>query len=103
LNLTISPGNIIHVRRRTPEGAPIFTPRTTRANEFDELKTKDGATVIWKKLPGSFAQTELQKELDDKQEVGLDWVHGTPRYYFPHRTSFASFLQIRMERRFGSG
>lgn len=64
-------GKIVHVRHQTPEGAPVFTPGTELATEFDELKPKDGEAVIWKKFPGSFAQTELQKELGDNKKVVL--------------------------------
>lgn len=30
-------GDVIHVKHRTPEGAPLFTPGTELAEEFEEL------------------------------------------------------------------
>jgi hypothetical protein len=33
-------GKVIHVLHKTPEGAPIFTPGTELANEFNDLKAK---------------------------------------------------------------
>lgn len=57
-------GSIVHVVHATPEGAPVFTPGTKLAQEFDELKPKDGEAVIQKNFPGSFAQTDLQEVLD---------------------------------------
>ncbi|PVI01211.1 Isochorismatase hydrolase [Periconia macrospinosa] len=56
-------GKIVHVLHQTPEGAPIFTPGTELAKEFEEVKAKDGETVIGKKFPGSFEQTELNDTL----------------------------------------
>jgi hypothetical protein len=38
--------NIVHVLQQTPEGAPVFTPNTPLAEEFAELKPKDGEHVI---------------------------------------------------------
>jgi nicotinamidase-related amidase len=52
-------GKIVHILHKTPEGAPIFTPGTTLAEEFPDLKAKDGEEVIWKLHPGSFADTNL--------------------------------------------
>ncbi|KAF2827817.1 Isochorismatase hydrolase [Ophiobolus disseminans] len=57
-------GKVIHVLHQTPEGAPIFTPNTDLAEEFKELKAKDGETTIWKNFPGSFEQTSLQQTLE---------------------------------------
>ncbi|KAL6920589.1 hypothetical protein ACHAPO_007084 [Fusarium lateritium] len=57
-------GSIVHVVHATPEGAPVFTPGTKLAQEFDELKPKDGEAVIQKNFPGSFAKTDLQEVLD---------------------------------------
>ncbi|KAK3209369.1 hypothetical protein GRF29_69g1567655 [Pseudopithomyces chartarum] len=56
-------GKVIHVLHKTPEGAPIFTPGTELADEFKELKAKDGETTIWKQFPGSFEQTNLHETL----------------------------------------
>ncbi|OBS27837.1 hypothetical protein FPOA_01780 [Fusarium poae] len=57
-------GSIVHVVHATPEGAPVFTPGTNLAQEFDELKPKDGEAIIQKNYPGSFAKTDLQEVLD---------------------------------------
>ncbi|CAI6336630.1 unnamed protein product [Periconia digitata] len=56
-------GKIIHVLHETPEGAPVFTPGTELAKEFEQVKAKDGETVIGKKFPGAFEQTELNDTL----------------------------------------
>lgn len=52
-------GKVVHVKHSVPEGTPVFTPGTDLAEEFSELKPKDGEQVILKKFPGSFAETEL--------------------------------------------
>ncbi|GKU07150.1 isochorismatase family [Fusarium langsethiae] len=57
-------GSIVHVVHATPDGAPVFTPGTKLAQEFDELKPRDGEAVIQKNFPGSFAKTDLQEVLD---------------------------------------
>ncbi|KAM0193048.1 hypothetical protein ACHAPA_004011 [Fusarium lateritium] len=57
-------GDIVHVVHATPEGAPVFTTGTKLAEEFDELKPKDGEAVIQKQFAGSFAKTDLQDVLD---------------------------------------
>lgn len=59
-----SKGNIVHVVHVTPEGAPVFTPGTRLALEFDELTPKDGEKIIQKHHPGSFTGTDLQEVLD---------------------------------------
>ena len=56
-------GKVVHILHKTPEGAPIFTPNTELANEFDALKAKDGEELIWKQHPGSFAETKLDEVL----------------------------------------
>lgn len=57
-------GKVIHIKHSVPDGAPVFTPGTELAEEFDELKPKDGEGVIEKKFPGAFAETSLKKDLD---------------------------------------
>ncbi|KAF5706010.1 amidase nicotinamidase [Fusarium mundagurra] len=57
-------GSIVHVVHDAPEGAPVITPGTKLAEEFDELKPKDGEAVIYKEFPGSFTTTDLQDVLD---------------------------------------
>ncbi|KAF2171822.1 hypothetical protein M409DRAFT_63384 [Zasmidium cellare ATCC 36951] len=56
-------GKIVHVKHTVPEGAPVFTPNTKLAEEFDELTPKDGEKVIEKIHPSSFADTTLHDYL----------------------------------------
>jgi len=56
-------GDVVHVVHQTPDGAPVFTPNTDLALEFEELEPKDGEKVIKKKYPGSFTGTDLQDYL----------------------------------------
>ncbi|KXJ93510.1 Isochorismatase-like protein [Microdochium bolleyi] len=51
---------VVHVVHATPEGAPVFTPGTELAREFDELKPREGEKTVAKNFPGSFTQTDLQ-------------------------------------------
>ena len=39
--------NIVHVVHQVPDGAPVFTPGTELAEEFAELKPKEGEHVSW--------------------------------------------------------
>lgn len=66
-----SNGKIIHVKHSVPDGAPVFTPGTELAEEFDELKPKDGEEVIEKKFPGAFAETGMKGMLGDTKKVVL--------------------------------
>ncbi|KAL0943380.1 isochorismatase family protein YddQ [Colletotrichum truncatum] len=63
-------GSIVHVVHDTPEGAPVFTPQTRLAEEFEELAPKDGEKVVHKNFPGSFAGTDLQEYLESQGEKG---------------------------------
>lgn len=65
-----SGANIVHVVHQTPAGAPVFTPDTLLAEEFDELKPKDGEHVIMKNFPSSFASTDLHEYLQGLGDVG---------------------------------
>ncbi|USP80280.1 isochorismatase hydrolase [Curvularia clavata] len=56
-------GTVIHVMHKTPEGAPIFTPGTELAEQFEECKAQDDETKIWKIYPGAFEQTKLHETL----------------------------------------
>lgn len=38
-------GDVVHVTHTTPDGAPLFTPGTELAKEFEELKPKEGEKV----------------------------------------------------------
>lgn len=59
-------GDVVHVRHSTPNGAPLFTPNTELAEEFEEL-TKDAGTtekVVLKQHPSSFTGTDLNEHLE---------------------------------------
>lgn len=56
-------GKVVHVKHTVPEGAPVFTPNTKLAEEYDELKPEDGEKVINKIHPSSFADTNLHDYL----------------------------------------
>lgn len=49
--------------QQVPAGAPVFTPDTPLAAEFEELTPKDGEVVITKNYPGSFALTTFEDEI----------------------------------------
>lgn len=55
---------IVHVTHDTPEGAPVFTPGTELAKEFEELTPKEGESIITKEHPGCFTGTNLQELLE---------------------------------------
>ena len=57
-------GHIVHVLHSVPDGAPVFTPGTALAEEFQELAPKDGEKIVRKKFPGAFADTSLRQELE---------------------------------------
>jgi nicotinamidase-related amidase len=59
-------GRIVHVAHQTPDGAPVFTPGSKLAEEFEVLKPRDGEKVIGKKHPSAFAETDLQDFLGDE-------------------------------------
>lgn len=50
---------IIHVVHEVPAGAPLFTPGTPLADEFEELKPVSDESVVVKHHPGSFTATNL--------------------------------------------
>ncbi|KAJ5773195.1 hypothetical protein N7457_008091 [Penicillium paradoxum] len=62
--------NIVHVVHEVPEGAPVFTPNTALAQEFEELTPKSGEKVIAKNFPSSFAKTDLHAYLQGLGDVG---------------------------------
>lgn len=66
-------GKVVHVRHIVPEGAPVFTPNTKLAEEYDELKPKGGAneTEIEKNHPSSFADTKLHEVLGGSGKIVL--------------------------------
>lgn len=59
-------GKIVHVTHVVPDGAPVFTPNTHLAEEFDELKPLAGEKVVRKHHPSSFAETDLNQYLKDE-------------------------------------
>ncbi|KAL4962996.1 putative isochorismatase family hydrolase [Aspergillus stella-maris] len=62
--------NIIHVVHATPAGAPVFTPDTDLAKEFEELTPESGEKVITKNFPNSFASTDLHTYLSGLGDIG---------------------------------
>jgi len=52
---------LVHIVHRTPDGAPVFTPGSSLAEEFSELTPKSGEKVIGKQYPGSFTGTDLEE------------------------------------------
>ncbi|CZR63138.1 related to isochorismatase family hydrolase [Phialocephala subalpina] len=51
---------LVHIVHQVPDGAPVFTPNTSLAEEFSELTPKSGEKVISKQQPGSFTGTDLE-------------------------------------------
>ncbi len=66
--------NIVHVVHKVPEGAPVFTPNTALAEEFDELKARPGEKFIEKEAISSFANTDLHEYLTSLGEKGKKTV-----------------------------
>ena len=62
---------IVHIVHKVPDGAPVFTPDTNLAKEYDELAPKDGEKVIEKHHPSSFAETDLDQHLKGDSKVVL--------------------------------
>lgn len=62
--------NIVHVVHEVPEGAPVFTPNTSLAQEFEELNPRAGEKVVTKNFPNSFAKTDLHAYLQGLGDVG---------------------------------
>jgi nicotinamidase-related amidase len=56
--------SVIHVVHKVPDGAPVFTPGTTLAEEFAELKPTDGEVLVTKQFPNAFNGTNLQSLLE---------------------------------------
>lgn len=56
-------GKIVHVKHIVPDGAPVFTPKTKLAEEYEELTPREGEKVIEKMHPSSFADTNLHDYL----------------------------------------
>lgn len=62
--------NIVHVVHEVPQGAPVFTPGTELAKEFQELTPEAGEKVVTKNFPSSFAQTDLDAYLKTLGDSG---------------------------------
>ncbi|EKV11596.1 Isochorismatase-like [Penicillium digitatum] len=62
--------NIVHVVHEVPASAPVFTPGTALAQEFEELTPKPNEKVIRKNFPSSFARTDLHDYLQGLGKVG---------------------------------
>ncbi|KAH2156558.1 hypothetical protein KXW33_007219 [Aspergillus fumigatus] len=62
--------NIVHIVHEVPQGAPVFTPDTDLAKEFDELTPRGGEKVITKHFPSAFAQTDLDEYLTGLGDAG---------------------------------
>ena len=62
--------NIVHVVHEVPQGAPVFTPDTALAQEFDELAPRGNEKVVTKHFPSSFAKTDLDAYLKGLGDVG---------------------------------
>ncbi|KAI4116977.1 MAG: hypothetical protein LQ338_007629 [Usnochroma carphineum] len=74
-------GDVVHVVHRTPEGAPLFTPGTELAEEFDELRPKGGEEVVGKVKPCAFSDTDLNETLKKlgKEKLAHVCVSATSR------------------------
>ena len=64
-------GEVVHIVHKTPAGAPVFTPDTNLAEEFEELTPRADEKVIEKVHPSSFADTELHEFLEGKRASKL--------------------------------
>jgi len=62
-------GRVVHIVHNVPDGAPVFTPNSKLAEEFDELMPKDGEKVVGKVHPSAFGETELHEYLKSGKVV----------------------------------
>lgn len=89
----------MHVLHQVPDGAPIFTPGTDLAEEFEELRPKEGEKVVKKLHPSAFAETELDGLLkkdgvEGKKVVLVGYMVMFPfSFYFSFPFSFSFFLE----------
>merc|ERR1712000_666817 len=66
---------VIHVVHEVPEGAPVFTPGTALAAEFDELKPLEGESVVTKNvLTGYMAHVCVSTTARQGHERGWDVI-----------------------------
>lgn len=88
----------MHVLHQVPDGAPIFTPGTDLAEEFEELKPQEGEKVVKKLHPSAFAETELDGLLkkdgvEGKKVVLVGYmVMLNPFFFFSFFTFFLLFF-----------
>lgn len=91
----------MHIVHQSPDGAPVFTPKTALAEEFAELAPKKGEHTITKNYPGSFTATDLDEHLKSLGEKGkqvvLTGVRAISLFVFTER-----FLPQRSLRRFSA-
>lgn len=83
----------MHVLHQVPDGAPIFTPGTDLAEEFEELRPKEGEKVVKKLHPSAFAETELDGLLkkdgvEGKKVVLVGYMVMFPPFF----STFPSYL-----------
>jgi nicotinamidase-related amidase len=64
----------VHVVHKVPDGAPIFTPNTPLAEEFDELKPRSGEKIVAKEAVSSFVGTDLHDYLQGLGDRGKKTV-----------------------------
>lgn len=88
----------MHVLHQVPDGAPIFTPGTDLAEEFEELKPKEGEKVVKKLHPSAFAETELDGLLKKDGVEGKKVVLVGYMVLFPFSFVFLSYLSKRKKR-----
>lgn len=75
-------GRVVHVVHQTPNGAPVFTPDSELAQEFEELKPKDGEKVVKKIHPSSFAETDLAEYLGGGKVVLTGYMVSSRRVWY---------------------
>lgn len=83
----------MHVLHQVPDGAPIFTPGTDLAEEFEELKPKEGEKVVKKLHPSAFAETELDGLLKKDGVEGKKVVLVGYMVMFPFSFVFFVFFE----------
>lgn len=86
----------MHVLHQVPDGAPIFTPGTDLAEEFEELRPQEGEKVVKKLHPSAFAETELDgllKKDGVKKVVLVGYMVMLNPFFFFFFFSFTFFFQ----------
>lgn len=83
-------GKIVHVTHTTPDGAPVFTPGTELAEEFEELKPRSGEKVVTKIHPSAFADTDLHEHLGGGKIVLTGYMVRLQLLQYIHETRLTS-------------